>query len=66
MREHLGYAFFKVVIRTGSMLFLMCGTLTLCGLCIVNNINLKVTLLQNEHVIQVLIQYFFGTAVLVT
>lgn len=43
---------------TVSMLLLKCGVVTLRGLWTVNNMYLKVALLQNGCIIQVLVHYF--------
>ena len=49
---------------TVSMWCLKCGVVTLCGLWTVNNIYLKVALLQNGCFIQALIHYLFVLRVL--
>lgn len=46
------------------MLLLKCGVVTLRGLWTVNNMYLKVALLQNGCFIQVLVHYFFVLLVL--
>lgn len=46
------------------MLLLKCGVVTLRGLWTVNNMYLKVALLQNGCIIQVLVHYFFVLLVL--
>lgn len=45
-------------------MLLKCKVITLCGLWIVNNMYLKVALLQNERIIQVFRPYFFVLLVL--
>lgn len=63
MREHLGYAFFKVVFRNCQHVVVEVWSCN-SGLWTVNNMYLKVALLQNGCFIQVLVHYFFVLLVL--